>query len=121
MYNPIVLKDMMKKNYSSFAELRADIRWFAHNLKTKELNVKTKPTTKDFIAKLAQKLVQFCDQEIKSLLLCQECYEKAYKYPDNSFVMPCQKPHILLWADCEDYGFWPAKLLKYNEEDMTYV
>lgn len=110
---------MVKKNYSSFAELREDIRWFAHNLRTKESDSKIKTTAKD-IARLAKRLVETCNEEINSLLLCSQCYEKAYNHPHCHFMMPCEEPHILIWADCDEFGFWPGKLMKFDE-DMVHV
>lgn len=71
--------------------------------------------------KTAKELVEAVDQEIKNLLLCSECYENAYKNPVDSLLVPCKIPHILIWVNCGDYGFWPAKLMKYNDEDMVNV
>lgn len=66
-------------------------------------------------------MVSAVEQEIQNLLLCSECYENAYKSPMDSFVIPCTLPHILLWVDFPNLGFWPAKLMKYNEEKMVSV
>lgn len=117
--NPIDLKKVVEKTYKSFVDLRSDIGWFAHNLRVIYSNLNTK-TSKNII-KAANKIVEAINQEITNLLLCSECYEKAYNEPDNSFLIPCKKPHILLWVDCSNYGYWPAKLMKYNDENKVFV
>lgn len=108
---------MGRKQYESFEELRSYFAWFAHHLKTKpsdcELN-------KDSIVKRANKLVHIVGTEIFDLLACQECYEKAFLKPDDGFVTPCTKPHILIWSNC-DSGFWPSKLIKIVDDVMVYV
>lgn len=77
---------------------------------------------KDQIEEAAKAIVKALDQEIHNLLLCSECYENAHKNPSDSITMPCVKnPHLLIWANCEEYGYWPAKVMSYNEEDMVYV
>lgn len=116
---PINFDEILKKqkNYKSFNELRDDFSWFAHNLKTKRLTVNKK---REIVKKVAESLVDSVTEEIKSLLQCSECYVNAYHKPENSFVVPCKKPHILLWADCDEYGYWPAKMMSYNE-DVVHV
>lgn len=110
-------------NYQSFNDFRSDISWFAHNLKTKQLNVNT---PRDTVVKAAKALVRLTDEEIKTLLLCTECYSSAFNSddPDDAFVLLCKPLHILVWADYGEYGYWPAKVLKFNVEDdenMVYV
>lgn len=73
------------------------------------------------IQKIAKELFEAVNQEIENLLLCPECYENAYKDPVGSFIVPCKKPHIVIWVNCNDYGFSPAKLMKQNEEGDVNV
>lgn len=117
--NPIDLKKIGEKTYKSFVDLRSDIGWFAHNMRVIYSNMNNK-TSKNII-RAANKIVEAINQEIMNLLLCSECYERAYNEPDNSFLIPCKEPHILLWVDCSNYGFWPAKLMKYNDENEVTV
>lgn len=111
LINPIDFQTIKDSEYMNFVELREDFAWFVHNCLVKYPSGNSK--TKKDIPKAANKLLQGLEQEIQNLKLCSECYENAYKNPDNSFMMPCKTPHILLWVDCVQYGFWPAKLMKY--------
>lgn len=119
LINPIDFQTIKDSEYMNFVELREDFAWFVHNCLVKYPSGNSK--TKKDIPKAANKLLQGLEQEIQNLKLCSECYENAYKNPDNSFMMPCKTPHILLWVDCVQYGFWPAKLMKYDGENMVSV
>lgn len=116
--NHIDYSHISGKQYESFEELRSDFAWFAHHLKTKPFDSEF---NKDSIVRRSNKLVDIVGKEIFDLLACQECYEKAFSNPDDCFVTPCTKPHILIWSDC-DSGFWPSKLIKLMDDDgMVYV
>lgn len=117
--NPIDLVKITKKDYKNFTELRTDIAWFAHNCITKYSNRQSN-SAKD-IVKAAKKIVGGIEQEIQNLILCPECYKNAFIDPENSFMVPCQVPHILLWTNCDQYGYWPAKLMKYDDNNMVFV
>lgn len=116
--NSINLTEIEQKTYNSFAEFRRDIGWFAHNLRTKQSNSKM---ARNIVVDAAKKIVETVDEEIKSVKLCSDCYENAYNNKSNFFATPCNPPHILLWANCDEFGYWPAKLMKYNDEDMVNV
>lgn len=116
---PVDFKQMIMKNYTSFGELREDIAWFGHNCMAQHSSNNSK-SAKD-IFKAATNLLNLVDKEISKALLCSECYANAYYHPLDSFVLPCEKPHLLIWVDCEDYGFWPAKMIKFDDENMVWV
>lgn len=105
---------MVKKTYTSFAELREDFSWFIHNC----LTVTAGKIKKD-AEKGAKRLLNLIDDEIYNLLLCSKCYENAYKRPDESVA--CDPPHILLWVDCKVYGYWPAKLMRCVDDHNVTV
>lgn len=112
-------KTIVKKSYNDFEELRADFAWLVHNCMARYSSSNSK-TAKD-IVKAAKNMMKNVESEIKSLLLCQECYENSYRDPDNSFVMPCTKPHILVWVNWENAGYWPAKVMGFDEKNMVNV
>lgn len=118
--NKIDLKEIIKKTYNDFMELREDVGWFAHNCLVKYSNGCSRKNNAKAVVKAAEMLLPLLEQEIKNLLLCSECYENACHNPDDSFLMPCKTPHILLWANCGEYGFWPAKLMKCDSENMVH-
>lgn len=110
---------IVDKNYTTFADLRKDIKWLEHNLITKYSTINSK-TSRD-IVKAATKIVSTVDREIEIMLSCPSCYETTYNNPDNSMTKPCSKPHPLVWIDCGLYGYWPAKLLKYCKDGKLFV
>lgn len=117
--NPIDFTQINGKQYQTFAELRSDISWFAHHLKTKTSNSEL---NKESLVRRANKLTSKVEREIVDLLACNECYERSQDNPVDGFVMPCTKPHILIWSDCTNYGLWPAKLMKlFNNGEKAYV
>lgn len=68
----------------------------------------------------ASELIPFVDEEIASIMQCNQCYNNAYVSPKNSFVMPCDSPHQIIWAKMEGFNFWPAKAMSANQE-MIHV
>lgn len=107
--HPIVFRQMMDKNYQKMSEFFTDIEWFAYNC------VLQSPT----VQSAASKLVKYVLEDMNSISTCAECYNNAYTEGESSFVIPCQKPHLLVWADAEDYGFWPAKVMKINRDTIN--
>lgn len=77
-------------------------------------------TSKNIIT-AADQVVKAVNQELMNLALCPECYEKASIEPVNSFLMPCKTPHILLWVNFSNYGYWPAKLMKRTGNNKVIV
>ncbi|XP_031633572.1 zinc finger MYND domain-containing protein 11-like, partial [Contarinia nasturtii] len=106
LVNKIDLAQIKKKSsiYESFFDLRVDISWFVHNCQI------AYPKNNDILHG-ANKLLDFVDEEILSLTTCVECYDNASKYPETSFTMPCNTPHLLIWAKAPGYIFWPAKAM----------
>lgn len=92
------------KCYESVSELEADMKWFAHNCRTMF-------PRKSEVQNAAKQLVSFVKEEIQSILICAECYKNADDYEENSFVLPCENPHILIWAKAEGFIYWPAKAM----------
>lgn len=95
---------MMKKKYEKVSELFIDIEWFAYNFGI------TSPSPS--VKKLSSQLVKYVLEDFRSIKVCVECYNNAFEKGESSFIIPCQKPHLLVWADAELYGYWPAKVMK---------
>lgn len=110
MEHAINLEDMENKAYNNFKEFEEDLKWFTFFIRTNTLSTVTK--------KAARSLLKFATDEIISILSCEECFLKAYEYGvEAAFLMPCQSPHILLWAQLKDYGLWPSKAMWVAETD----
>ncbi|XP_055309503.1 MYND-type zinc finger-containing chromatin reader ZMYND8-like [Sitodiplosis mosellana] len=115
----IGLNEIEKKNYDSFLQLKNDVEWFAHHLKTKHFTPKM---NKGESARAADMIVGYLNQEISNLLMCPECYENCYRNPDDSITIPCTKyRHLVIWADIKEYGCWPAKVMSINKPNMVDV
>lgn len=110
---PIDLKGIVKKTYYSIDDLCADFDWFIHNCLIKHRSDRT-------IVKAANDIPTIIKGEIKKIVSCRQCYENAYN-SDESMSMLCAPPHLLLWVDCGRYGYWPAKLMHFEDEDHLTV
>lgn len=109
--HPIDFDQIMQKSYKKISELLIDIEWFAYNCVS---------STQDSSIKLAaSKLVKYFLEDINSIVTCEECYCNAFAKGESSFLIPCEQPHLLVWADAGDYGFWPAKAMKVNEKTIN--
>lgn len=90
------------------SEFQTDIKWFA-------FNCGTSARRNAQVASAASQLVKHFAEEIKSIRGCEECYTNAYEQGESSFATPCNRPHLLVWANAMDYGFWPAKVITVND------
>lgn len=72
------------------------------------------------IGKAASLLPKLLEKELNKLLLCEKCYQNENIPGNESITMLCNPPHLLLWVNCGEYGYWPAKLIRYkSKEDVT--
>lgn len=88
-----------------------DLKWFIHYC----LTINSKKDVKT----ASSQLLKYVNEEAESILLCEECYNNAYQHSQDSFVMPCKTPHLILWALSEGYGYWPAKAMTVNLINRT--
>lgn len=96
--------ELKAPRYDSFFLFQVDISWFVHNCRI------IYPEDGE-ICKLAMGLPEFVNEEIVSVQNCAECYQNAFKFPDNSFTKPCAEPHPLIWCKAPGWNFWPAKAM----------
>lgn len=66
-------------------------------------------------------MLKFTREELYNIRLCYECYKNANQFKDNWFTMPCENPHLLVWAKYESYPYWPAKLMSMNDNNKVDV
>lgn len=66
----------------------------------------------------AKELVEYVDDEIKSIQTCKECYTNAYDYPSTSFVIPCNPPHPIVWAKLAKFNCWPVKVMRVKHYEV---
>lgn len=112
---------MSNKEYETFRAFLSEITLYAYMAKTKYTDFIPKIQKKTVLAGI-KKMVERLESEMIFLKSCPECYGASTNDDDVSFLEPCTKPHVVVWIDCDDYGFWPAKIMKYNDkDDMVYV
>lgn len=115
LIHPIDFAQMKMKSYETFSQFEEDIKWFIHNCRTmfpRDQNVQN----------AAKKLMKYYEKEIHSIQTCEECYNNAYDHGDISFTLPCENPHLLIWAKAAGYGYWLAKAMYAdNENEMILV
>lgn len=108
--NPIDLQQIKKKaeSHASFYDFRTDILWFIHNCCIQyggDVDVQT----------AIGSLKKYVDEEIDSVIDCAQCFLNAYKHATDGFIMVCQPPHPIVWAQSSGFGFWPAKAMRGND------
>lgn len=66
-------------------------------------------------------LAKYVDEEISSIKLCTECYTQAHTNEKNLFEMPHHMPHPIVWAQSEEFQYWPAKLMAIETQEVCKV
>lgn len=109
MEKVISLKDMGKKTYNDLKEFEEDLKWF--DFFCRVVHTKLVP-----VKKPAKELLKFVKSEAISIQNCGECFQKAHEHGAlKAFVMPCQSPHLLIWAQMNGFSFWPSKAMWIEE------
>lgn len=114
--NKIDLAKMKTKaeagQYKSFGCFRRDITAFINNCRQMYLT--------EAIVGALDKLMEFVNDEIFSIMTCAQCYNNAFLHPQTSFVIPCDEPHLIIWAKPPGYNYWPAKVMNIDGQ-MVHV
>lgn len=111
---PVDLKSITKKNYKAFDDLCSDFAWFIHNCLTINRNDRDVP-------KAANAAIEILNRQIRELKLCDQCYQISYVRPNEPMTTVCDPPHRLLWVNCAKYGYWPAKMLRFEDDGQLTV
>lgn len=98
--------------YKNFDCFRRDVTMFINNCR------QLYPT--EPILGALNKLMEFVNDEIYSIITCSQCYENAFLHPLSSFVIPCDAPHLIIWAKPPGYNYWPAKAMNVDGQ-MVHV
>lgn len=104
---------MKVKKYNSFYELETDVKWMLH---TWIVNFQKKTRVMGLIGKL----IEFIKNEVDSIKTCRQCYVNVFTFPDESFAMVCDPPHLIIWAKYTDYCYWPSKVMNTTDQ-MVHV
>ncbi|XP_021563658.1 zinc finger MYND domain-containing protein 11 isoform X5 [Carlito syrichta] len=97
--------------YRSYEEFKADAQLLLHN-------------TVIFYgadseqADIARMLYKDTCHELDELQLCKNCFYLSNARPDNWFCYPCIPNHELVWAKMKGFGFWPAKVMQKEDNQV---
>uniref|UniRef100_A0A672S384 Zinc finger MYND domain-containing protein 11-like n=1 Tax=Sinocyclocheilus grahami TaxID=75366 RepID=A0A672S384_SINGR len=109
------MKERVQGKYKSFEEFRADAQLIVHN--TAILHGVNSDQTE-----IARLLYNDTCHELNELMLCRHCFYLSNARPDNWFCYPCSPTHELVWARMKGFGYWPAKVMQRegNQVDVRF-
>uniref|UniRef100_A0A673N0J8 Zinc finger MYND domain-containing protein 11-like n=1 Tax=Sinocyclocheilus rhinocerous TaxID=307959 RepID=A0A673N0J8_9TELE len=110
-----IQENISEGKYKSFEEFRADARLIVHN--TAILHGVNSDQTE-----IARLLYNDTCHELNELMLCRHCFYLSNSRPDNWFCYPCSPTHELVWARMKGFGYWPAKVMQRegNQVDVRF-
>ncbi|XP_055970732.1 zinc finger MYND domain-containing protein 11 isoform X5 [Sorex fumeus] len=108
---PTIQEKVNEGKYRSYEEFKADAQLLLHN-------------TVIFYgadseqADMARMLYKDTCHELDELQLCKNCFYLSNARPDNWFCYPCIPNHELVWAKMKGFGFWPAKVMQKEDNQV---
>ncbi|KAG9328277.1 hypothetical protein JZ751_015423 [Albula glossodonta] len=115
-----VCKGSKKKNLSK-QEMSKYLRFIVQRMKERaiELIKKGKDAKHLMYRRLIHSPLEVSNiQELDELHLCKNCFYLSNARPDNWFCYPCAPSHELVWARMKGFGYWPAKVLQREENQV---
>ncbi|XP_078519408.1 zinc finger MYND domain-containing protein 11 isoform X2 [Lissotriton helveticus] len=100
-----------ESKYRNYEEFKADAKLLLHNTII-FYGVDSEQ------ADVAKVLYTDTCHELDELHLCKTCFYLSNARPDNWFCYPCTPTHELVWAKMKGFGFWPAKVMKKEENQV---
>ncbi|KAM7379785.1 hypothetical protein PAMP_005311 [Pampus punctatissimus] len=104
-------ENLSEGKYKSFEEFKADVQLIVHNTAIL-YGVHSDQ------AEIARLLFSDTCHELNELLLCKNCFYLSNARPDNWFCYPCSPSHDLVWAKMKGFGYWPAKVLQREDNQV---
>ncbi|XP_077101125.1 zinc finger MYND domain-containing protein 11 isoform X5 [Siphateles boraxobius] len=110
-----IQENISEGKYKSFEDFRADAQLIVHN--TAILHGVNSDQTE-----IARLLYNDTCHELNELMLCRHCFYLSNARPDNWFCFPCSPNHELVWARMKGFGYWPAKVMQRegNQVDVRF-
>ncbi|XP_068604715.1 zinc finger MYND domain-containing protein 11 [Brachionichthys hirsutus] len=106
-----IQENLAEGKYKSFEEFKADAQLIVHNTAIL-YGVHSDQ------AEIARLLFSDTCHELNELLLCKNCFYLSNARPDNWFCYPCSPSHNLVWAKMKGFGYWPAKVLQREDNQV---
>uniref|UniRef100_A0AAX7TYV2 Zinc finger, MYND-type containing 11 n=1 Tax=Astatotilapia calliptera TaxID=8154 RepID=A0AAX7TYV2_ASTCA len=104
-------RNLSEGKYKTFEEFKADAQMIVHNTAIL-YGVHSDQ------AEIARLLFSDTCHELNELLLCKNCFYLSNARPDNWFCYPCSPSHDLVWAKMKGFGYWPAKVLQREDNQV---
>ncbi|MGH0136686.1 UNVERIFIED_CONTAM: hypothetical protein FKN15_066559 [Acipenser sinensis] len=104
-------KNVNEGKYKSFEEFKADAKLIVHNTAIL-YGVHSDQ------AERARLLYSDACHELNELQLCKNCFYLSNARPDSWFCYPCLPNHELVWAKMKGFGYWPAKVLQREDNQV---
>nr|XP_061795140.1 zinc finger MYND domain-containing protein 11-like isoform X6 [Nerophis lumbriciformis] len=106
-----IQENLKEGKYKNFEEFKADAQLIVHNTAIL-YGVHSDQ------AEMARLLFSDTCHELNELLLCKNCFYLSNARPDNWFCYPCSPSHDLVWAKMKGFGYWPAKVLQREDNQV---
>lgn len=68
------------------------------------------------VADIARQMLRDCVQDLQEIRQCVDCYKQSRDKKKLWFCKPCRKPHELVYAKQSGFPYWPAKVIKIEDE-----
>ncbi|XP_045869395.1 zinc finger MYND domain-containing protein 11 isoform X2 [Meles meles] len=107
---PTIQEKVNEGKYRSYEEFKADAQLLLHNTVIFYGDSEQ--------ADIARMLYKDTCHELDELQLCKNCFYLSNARPDNWFCYPCIPNHELVWAKMKGFGFWPAKVLQKEDNQV---
>uniref|UniRef100_A0A8C7H210 Zinc finger, MYND-type containing 11 n=1 Tax=Oncorhynchus kisutch TaxID=8019 RepID=A0A8C7H210_ONCKI len=106
-----IQENLTEGKYKSFDEFKADAQLIVHNTAIL-FGVHSDQ------AEIARLLYSDTCHELNELMLCKNCFFLSNARPDNWFCYPCTPNHEVVWAKMKGFGYWPAKVLQREDNQV---
>ncbi|XP_059119406.1 zinc finger MYND domain-containing protein 11 isoform X7 [Peromyscus eremicus] len=107
---PTIQEKVNEGKYRSYEEFKADAQLLLHNTVIFYGDSEQ--------ADIARMLYKDTCHELDELQLCKTCFYLSNARPDNWFCYPCIPNHELVWAKMKGFGFWPAKVMQKEDNQV---
>lgn len=107
----VIQEKVNEGKYKSYEEFKADAQLLLHNTII-FYGVDSEQ------ADVAKMLYTDTCHELDELQLCKNCFFLSNARPDNWFCYPCIPNHELVWAKMKGFGFWPAKVMQKEDNQV---
>ncbi|XP_036374588.1 zinc finger MYND domain-containing protein 11-like isoform X1 [Megalops cyprinoides] len=106
-----IQENLSEGKYKSLDEFKADAQLIVHNTAIL-FGVHSDQ------AEIARLLYSDTCHELNELQLCRNCFYLSNARPDNWFSYPCVPSHEVVWAKMKGFGYWPAKVLQREDNQV---